>query len=642
MKRTLRVIAFLLLVFFMLVFLSSRLQTEQGKVISELEFTTFDNVLWTPEEYAAQDAQTLAKGYVGWDYDYNVTYDEKPFSRVRTNVLELQLEPGQVYGIHCEQFTYASKLYVDGKLLASLGQVSAAKEGYVPRTGSVTVYFTAGETTQILTQRCNLEHAKWNAFQLYLGPQDVITRQVELEYLGNVAMLAFLLTITLVNLGMFTGLPQRREYLWSALFSVALLINASFSDPKLVMLLFPELNWYLGHKLETSAIIFMGLFLFLYFRACFGKEKKPWITVVGLAVLLVAAGFILVLPVEIYSKFSTLVVRALAGLSVMYLVYLAVHGIRSWKQLLGYQKFSIAGLGIVILTALIALFHIGPSHLNTLPIGLILFELVLTLGLSLEFRDVQSSYERSRQIEEQLRSMNVTLEQNQEIQENFLSIMNHEMRTPLTVIAGYADLSSRQLEQQGEEDEELLRGLNVIKQEALRLGRIVAQSESGVRTAIAFSEIKKTNLQQLLLDAKDFCQPICEKRHNRLEIACSPSLNVLCMRDGMLQALYNLVINASRHTKDGLILLQAEQDGTDVLLRVKDDGSGMSEEAMQRAFERGYTTDGGHGLGLPLCREILERQNGSIWIERNRDRGITVCMRLPEASGPDAQENAEG
>ena len=65
------------------------------------------------------------------------------------------------------------------------------------------------------------------------------------------------------------------------------------------------------------------------------------------------------------------------------------------------------------------------------------------------------------------------------------------------------------------------------------------------------------------------------------------------------------------------------------MIRVRDDGDGMSQQTMRRAFDRGFTTDGGHGLGLPLCREILERQKGRIWIEPNPDRGISVLLTLP-------------
>jgi len=55
----------------------------------------------------------------------------------------------------------------------------------------------------------------------------------------------------------------------------------------------------------------------------------------------------------------------------------------------------------------------------------------------------------------------------------------------------------------------------------------------------------------------------------------------------------------------------------------------MNEETKQHAFESGYTTDGGRGLGLALCKEIVEKQNGRIWIESSSSKGTVMAISLP-------------
>ena len=95
--------------------------------------------------------------------------------------------------------------------------------------------------------------------------------------------------------------------------------------------------------------------------------------------------------------------------------------------------------------------------------------------------------------------------------------------------------------------------------------------------------------------------------------------------------LYNLVINASRHTRGGRILLLAEKQDREVLISVRDSGDGMDEETIAHAFDRGFTEDGGHGLGLALCLELTEYHGGRIWIEPNDpEKGITVFIALPD------------
>ncbi len=628
MKKNWRILIFVLIVFAGLVFLSHQLETKQGTLISELEFTTYDNVLYTPDELHNLTEEERASGHVGWDYEYH-SFD---FTRLRTNILELELTPGEVYGIHCEQFTYAAKMWVDGNLLVSLGEVSSTPKGFVPHTGSVTVYFTAGDRTEIVTQRCSYDHAKWNAFQLYLGPQDVITRQVQNEYFKITARLVILLTIGVMNLGMYAGFPGRREFLWLSMSAFSLMLNDSFNDPKLVMLVFPKLNWYLGHRLESGAVVLLGLSLFLLCRACFSAKRNRFVTALWAVFFAAALLYHIILPVRIYTRYGGTVISAAAGCYAVWFIFELVRNLLRWKMLKGYQRFALIGFGIVILAAAGAALHVGPSHLNTVSLGMILFELVLSIGFAVEFRNVQDAFSLSLRHEEELQKMNETMEQNQELQENFMAIMNHEMRTPLTVIAGYAELSASQLREIAGGNDEMIRSLQVIQQEALRLGRIVEQSEDGARTAVSASERKVAAVRLLFEDAKAFCQPICEKRSNRIEIDCPAELMVCCMRDSMLQALYNLILNASRHTQNGRILLAAESGESEVLLRVCDDGDGMDDETMNRAFERGFTKDNGHGLGLALCREIMDRHNGRIWIERTPVRGITVWMALPDES----------
>ena len=181
------------------------------------------------------------------------------------------------------------------------------------------------------------------------------------------------------------------------------------------------------------------------------------------------------------------------------------------------------------------------------------------------------------------------------------------------------------------QDDSSVRSLRFIKQEALRLGRIVEQSEDGTFSALSAARMETVDLNALFRDAQAFCAPICEKRNNTLALQCPNDLSVHGIRDSLLQVLYNLVINASRHTQGGRILLLAEEKDHEIILSVRDSGDGMDKETISHAFDRGFTKDGGHGLGLALCREITEYHGGRIWIERNDpEKGITVFIALPD------------
>jgi signal transduction histidine kinase len=224
--------------------------------------------------------------------------------------------------------------------------------------------------------------------------------------------------------------------------------------------------------------------------------------------------------------------------------------------------------------------------------------------------------------------MNEDLDRTRKLQNNFLAIMNHEMRTPLTVIAGYADMIKMKAQMAGSTDEDAIKNLGFIKDEAMRLGRIVEKSEEGIVDYIGYGEKKKVNVSELFEDVSKFCTPICEKRHVTIRTESPDGISVNCYKDEMLQVLYNLVLNASRHSENGEIVLRARQEEEDVLIHVSDNGDGMDDETMKHAFDKGYTKDGGHGIGLALCKDIVLAHNGTIHIEKNTDKGITVCILL--------------
>jgi len=84
--------------------------------------------------------------------------------------------------------------------------------------------------------------------------------------------------------------------------------------------------------------------------------------------------------------------------------------------------------------------------------------------------------------------------------------------------------------------------------------------------------------------------------------------------------------------RDGRLDVELGEDGRDVVLRIRDDGCGMTPDHLARAFTPYFTTKaggGGDGLGLPLCRSIIQRHGGTVAIASARGRGTTVTVRLP-------------
>lgn len=625
MKRILPGILFILGITALFLALNMLLQTDGYTRYGEENFITFENALYSPDEIVEIENSSSDNLEVVTDKLHSY-WEEDEFSRVRTSYIDIELEEGKVYGIYGENLTYAFNLYVNGELIASSGKVGTSAENSEPLTRGFTAYFTARAKNRIVVQRCNFVHAKWNSFYVYLGEQDIIGRYQKSEYFMYANTVTILLVMCLVNLGLFVGLKKQKRFLLFSLACLALMINYMFSGPKMIMLLFPNLNWFFGHKLETCSLVLTALFLILFFEECFGKLQKP-IRIIGYILIGLSVAYYAILPSTIYTKYSVLVADFVIGYALLMVAIIIVRTIKNFKKVNISQKYYLVSISLILVAAVRGALHLE-MYLDFLKISLVLSDIILTMGLAYEYRQTKENLEAAERNEELLKQMNDDLDRTRKLQNNFLAIMNHEMRTPLTVIAGYADMIKMKAQMAGSTDEDALKNLGFIKDEAMRLGRIVEKSEEGIVDYIGYGEKKKVSVSELFDDVNKFCTPICEKRHVTIRTESPEGISVNCYKDEMLQVLYNLVLNASRHSENGEIVLRARQEEDDVLIHVSDNGDGMDDETMKHAFDKGYTKDGGHGIGLALCKDIVLAHNGTIHIEKNTDKGITVCILL--------------
>jgi signal transduction histidine kinase len=135
-----------------------------------------------------------------------------------------------------------------------------------------------------------------------------------------------------------------------------------------------------------------------------------------------------------------------------------------------------------------------------------------------------------------------------------------------------------------------------------------------------------------------------ENRGNRLSLDISEGLTVLGDADGLAQVLINLISNANEHTEKGEIRVSVSRDRESVLVSVSDTGEGIMPEALPGIFGRrarrgghekrarqakNFPLSGGGGIGLSICREIVERHGGTIGIESEPGKGTKVFFRLP-------------
>ena len=225
-------------------------------------------------------------------------------------------------------------------------------------------------------------------------------------------------------------------------------------------------------------------------------------------------------------------------------------------------------------------------------------------------------------------------------QRDFVANVSHELKTPLTSIAGYAETLTHELP-----DPSARRFAETILQNAQRMQHLVddlldlSRIESGgwqpLREAVdvepAARDAWAPFAERAGAERIDFTVAVAEHAHT---VPADP--------DALRQMLTNLFDNALRHTPaGGRITVSAALDRDGVILEVRDTGSGIPAEHLSRVFERFYRVDpgrsrdqGGTGLGLAIVKHLVEAHGGRVAVESRLGQGTTIRMRFP-APAPD-------
>jgi two-component system sensor histidine kinase KdpD len=209
-----------------------------------------------------------------------------------------------------------------------------------------------------------------------------------------------------------------------------------------------------------------------------------------------------------------------------------------------------------------------------------------------------------------------------------LSSVSHDLRTPLSVITGAASALLQSAHPLGSAARRDL--AETIHEEAQRLDRLVRNLLDMTRLASGKVQVAKEwqPIEEVIGAALG---RLAEQLHGRaVDVRIPPGLTPVPI-DGLLieQALINLLENAAKYTPSGTPLeLSAVEDGGAVVVAVADRGPGVPRDLVDRIFEKFYRlpregAGGGGGLGLAICRGIVQAHGGRIWAE-NRDGGGAV------------------
>ncbi|KEZ78690.1 ATP-binding protein [Salinisphaera hydrothermalis] len=237
----------------------------------------------------------------------------------------------------------------------------------------------------------------------------------------------------------------------------------------------------------------------------------------------------------------------------------------------------------------------------------------------------------------ELSNRNQELSELDRIKSEFFANISHEFRTPLTLILAPLD---GLLEERESLPEPAVRRLDLIRQNSLRLLRLVNDLLDVIRLEEGRADLDRRNLRfdTLLADVIQSMVPLAEARGITLtpDLDASPIV-VMGDRSALEKVFLNLLSNAIKFTpKGGNIRASSIPTADSVAITIEDTGIGMRRESLPYVFDRFRQADssstrkyGGTGLGLALVKEITEAHGGQVTIDSEQGQGTTVRVTLP-------------
>ena len=222
------------------------------------------------------------------------------------------------------------------------------------------------------------------------------------------------------------------------------------------------------------------------------------------------------------------------------------------------------------------------------------------------------------------------------LKDEFVFIAAHELRTPVTAIKGYVSMILE--DSFGEVPEKIRENLMVVNSSNDRLVQLVQDLLQVARSDAGKMKVEMTELD-IVKNIKHVIQEIkslADKKGIELVYTEENSIQVQADTYKLKEVLINIIGNAIKYTLDnGSIEIEHEEKDGMLITKIKDHGMGMTQEEVNNLFQKFYRVQNsdtakieGTGLGLFICKEIIERMGGKIWVESKKGEGSVFSFSL--------------
>lgn len=574
-------------------------------------------------------------------------------------------EIGKRFSLWIPSAASAYRIWIDETAVGGNGVVATQRSEMVAKDYDKTYVFTPAKTeTKVTIQVSNFVQRKaglWKSPKL--GYTDDVNRAQVREIVVQSGLAGIFLIMGFYNLLLFYLLrPECREALYFGVVCIAVGLRVLVTGQTLLVQLFPDFSWELAVKIEYWGFILASTFFLHYIHTLYPDETDKRIVRAATVSAFVMCLTVLLFPAAVYTEllllFSMIAVANI--LYVGFVVVVAAYRKRKdvWLHIPGWAFCIVAGVNDSIY------YNWAISNADLVPFAILTAVAIQVIFLSLRYA---RAYKHIKRLSGELSLLNDSLEQkirertaelekaNEELRDAWHQVsqiersrrrlmwnISHEIGTPLSIVQGYL--------------KGMLDGV-IPPGDRKRLIMIYEKTRMLARLIRDLGELSKLEARQVSFEMKplrirEFVAQVVESMRMDFEQVGltvkvvpdgpTPAADVYVLADAMRleQVVINLLVNARKHTPPGgYVQMQVEKGAVQgqqmVTVSVSDNGEGIPADALPFVFDRFYQADQkggtgkGMGLGLAICKEIIEIHGGSISVVSQVGKGSTFTFSLP-------------
>ncbi|MNO22325.1 Autoinducer 2 sensor kinase/phosphatase LuxQ [compost metagenome] len=549
-------------------------------------------------------------------------------------------ERDYTYSIHVPSVRSSSELYVNGRLLAESGQPAAEEKNYEPKNLPYSASFTANGASviEVVIQAANFKDYRDSGIvrSLSFGTEEAVGREIRLStFMQQLVAIVFLMHAVYAIILYLTG-PKDKNLLYSSLIIFSLTFMNLLGSEEKVLHYWLMINYDWGFKLVHLSMIGISYALLEFLR----RQLSPfWDKILrGLVFLCIIGGILsLLLPVEymlIIQPFYFLMMFIAFVFSIWFMLITALKQIRdSVFLLLAVIALSsnFVWWGIFLITGISVVYY---------PFDLII---ALACVASMWFKGYFREHLETKKLAARLQEAD-------RLKDQFLANTSHELRNPLH---GILNLSQAVLEREPAMHDKSIKDLENVLTVGRRMSLMLNEllDAMSLRQNAPRLQLGSCSMQSIVTGVVDMLSFMTEGKNVRLS-NCIPEHfpHVLADENRVIQIVYNLIHNAVKFTNEGEVSIQGYTDNGKAYITIADTGIGMDAVTKERIFEPYEQADpkrsmieGGFGLGLSICKQLVELHGGALQVHSVPGQGseFIFSLQLTDTAAPQEDTGAE-